>query len=76
MKASVPEIVRSLQLMGFMAVLLAVGFLSGTSFLESEIYRAFCLGAFFTCVIGIILLFGFSKVIVLLGEIRDRTDES
>ncbi|NKB38136.1 MAG: hypothetical protein GKR93_13395 [Gammaproteobacteria bacterium] len=76
MKASVPEIVRSLQLMGFLAVLLAGGFLSGTFLLASEIYRAFCLGAFFTCVIGIILLFGFSKIIVLLGEIRDRADDS
>ena len=74
MKASVPEIVKSLQLMGFMAVLLAGGFLGGTFFIESDIYRAFCLGAFFTCVIGIILLFGFSKVIVLLGEIRDQAD--
>ena len=76
MKASVPDIVRSLQLMGFMAVLLAGGFLMGTSVAESDIYRAFCLGAFFTCVIGIIMLFGFSKVIVLLGEIRDQTKES
>lgn len=76
MKASIPDIVKSLQLMGFLAVLLAAGFLMGTSFIESDIYRAFCLGAFFTCVIGIILLFGFSKIIVLLGEIRDQADES
>ena len=76
MKASVPEIVRSLQLMGFLAVLLSGGFLAGTFYIESEIYRAFCLGAFFTCVIGIIMLFGFCKVIVLLGEIRDQTKES
>ena len=76
MKASVPEIVKSLQLMGFLAVLLSGGFLTGTFVIESEIYRAFCLGAFFTCVIGIIMLFGFSKVIVLLGEIRDQTEGS
>lgn len=48
----------------------------GTSVIESDIYRAFCLGAFFTCVIGIIMLFGFSKVILLLGEIRDKAEES
>ena len=76
MKASVPEIVRSLQFMGFLAVLLSGGFLAGTFYIESEIYRSFCLGAFFTCVIGIIMLFGFCKVIVLLGEIRDQTKES
>ena len=62
--------------MGFLAVLLSGGFLAGTFYIESEIYRAFCLGAFFTCVIGIIMLFGFCKVIVLLGEIRDQTKES
>ena len=76
MKASVPDIVKSLQLMGMLAVLLAAGFLTGTFVLESDIYRAFCLGAFFTCVIGIIMLFGFSKVILLLGEIRDRPGET
>ena len=74
MKASVPDIVKSLQLMGFLAVLLAGGFLMGTSVIESDIYLAFCLGAFFTCVIGIIMLFGFSKIILLLGEIRDKTE--
>lgn len=62
--------------MGFMAVLLSAGFLIGTSVIESDIYRAFCLGAFFTCIIGIIMLFGFSKIIVLLGEIRDKAEES
>jgi hypothetical protein len=76
MKASVPDIVKTLQLMGFLAVLLSVGFLIGTSVIESDIYRAFCLGAFFTCIIGIIMLFGFSKIIVLLGEIRDKAEES
>lgn len=75
MKASVPDIVKSLQTMGCLALALAAVFLSGTFFIESDIYRAFCLGAFFTCVIGIILLFGFSKVIILLGEIRDQTEE-
>jgi hypothetical protein len=76
MKASVPDIVKSLQLMGCLALLLAAGFLMDTSVVESDIYRAFCLGAFFTSTIGIILLFGFSKVILLLGEIRDQTEEA
>ncbi len=76
MKASIPDIVRSLQLMGLLAVLLSAGFLTGTFVIESDIYRAFCLGAFFTGIIGIIMLFGFSKIIVLLGEIRDQAEES
>jgi hypothetical protein len=57
MKASVPDIVKSLQLMGCLALLLAAGFLMGTSVVESDIYRAFCLVAFFTSIIGIILVF-------------------
>ena len=76
MKASVPDIVNSLQTMGSLAVALAGVFLSGTFVIESDIYRAFCLGAFFTCVIGIVLLFGFSKVIILLGEIRDKAESA
>jgi len=76
MKASVPDILKSLQIMTFLAILLACVFLGGTFVIESDIYRAFCLGAFFTCVIGVIMLFGFCKVIALLGEIRDRSDEA
>lgn len=76
MNASVPDIVKSLQMMGGFAVLLAAGFLAGTFSIESDIYRAFCLGAFFTSIIGIIMLFGFCKVIILLGEIRDQSKES
>jgi hypothetical protein len=72
MKASVPNIVKSLQLMGLYGVLLSIGFLAGSSLIQSDIYRAFCLGAFFTSILGIIMLFGFSKIIIILGEIRDQ----
>jgi hypothetical protein len=72
MRASVPNIVRSLQLMGLLGILLSLVFLTGASVIETDIYRAFCLGAFFTCILGIIMLFGFSKVIIILGEIRDQ----
>ena len=72
MKASVPSIVKSLQLMGLLGILLSVVFLIGTSVIENDLYRAFCLGAFFTSILGIIMLFGFSKVIIILGEIRDQ----
>jgi hypothetical protein len=72
MKASVPSIVKSLQLMGLLGILLSVAFLIGTSVIENDLFRAFCLGAFFTSILGIIMLFGFSKVIIILGEIRDQ----
>jgi hypothetical protein len=72
MKASVPSIVKSLQIMGLIGVVLSIGFLIGTSVIESDIYRAFCLGAFFVCILGIIMLFGFTKIITILGEIRDQ----
>ena len=72
MKASVPSIVKSLQIMGLAGFLLSAGFLAGTFVIESDIYRAFCLGAFFACILGIIMLFGFTKVIIILGEIRDQ----
>jgi hypothetical protein len=74
MKASVPNIVKSLQFMGLLGILLSLAFLTGTFVIESEIYRAFCLGAFFTFTLGIIMLFGFSKIIIILGEIRDQGD--
>jgi hypothetical protein len=72
MKASVPDIVKSLQLMGCLALLLAAGFLMGTSVVESDIYRAFCLVAFFTSIIGIILVFLKLSFYWAKFEIRQR----
>jgi len=69
---SVPGIVYSLRVLGSAAIAVAALCLLCTFLIESDIYRAFCLGAFFTGLIGIILLFGFAKVIELLGEIRDQ----
>ncbi|MCH7696479.1 MAG: hypothetical protein IIB73_09350 [Proteobacteria bacterium] len=72
MKSSISGIVKRLQILGYLAIFLSVGFLAGTFLIESDIYQAFFLGAFFISLLGIILLFGFSKVIHMLGEIRDQ----
>lgn len=72
MKTSIPGTVRTLQVLGFVAILVAAGCLYGTFLVNSDIYMAFLLGAFLVSLISIILLFGFSKVIQLLGEIRDK----
>ena len=74
MKTSIPGTVKTLQILGFVAVIVAAGCLYGTFLTESEIYLAFLLGAFMVSLVSIILLFGFSKVIQVLGEIRDRHD--
>ena len=70
MKTSIPTTVKTLQALGFLAVIVAAGCL-----INSDIYMAFLLGAFLVSLISIILLFGFSKVIQVLGEIRDKAAE-
>ena len=72
MPASLPGIINTLQLMGGIAIAATAGCLFGTFVMESDIYRAFMLGAFFTGLLGIILLFGLAKVIELLAEIRNQ----
>lgn len=71
-QTTLSSVVTSLRVLGFLAIVAASACLLGTFFIDSDIYRAFCLGAFFTSLVGIILLFGFAKVIELLGEIRDH----
>lgn len=75
MKTSIPTTVKTLQALGFLAVIVAAGCLFGTFLINSDIYMAFLLGAFLVSLISIILLFGFSKVIQVLGEIRDKAAE-
>ena len=75
MKTSIPTTVKTLQTLGFLAVLVAAGCLFGTFLTQSDIYMAFLLGAFLVSLISIILLFGFSKVIQVLGEIRDKAPD-
>jgi hypothetical protein len=75
MKTSIPTTVKTLQTLGFLAVIVAAGCLFGTFLTQSDIYMAFLLGAFLVSLISIILLFGFSKVIQVLGEIRDKAPD-
>lgn len=73
MRASIPAVVTVLRGLGLVAILVSAGFLGATFVLRSDIYRAFCLGAFFASLIGIVLLFGFAKIIDLLETIRVQT---
>lgn len=55
------------------AIILAILFFGGSFYVENEIGRAFCLGAFFSGLLGGIVLFGFAKVIDMLDAIRHQT---
>lgn len=70
-----PRIAMALNAFGGVAVLSAVVFLGGSFYVHNDVGRAFCLGAFFSGLIGSILLFGFAKVIGLLDELRERDAE-
>ena len=58
---------------GGAAIILAILFFGGSFYVENEIGRAFCLGAFFSGLLGGIVLFGFAKVIDMLDAIRQQT---
>lgn len=58
---------------GGAAIILAVLFFGGSFYVENEIGRAFCLGAFFSGLLGGIVLFGFAKIIDMLDAIRQET---
>lgn len=68
-----PRITVALNAFGGAAVISAVLFLGGTFYISNEIGRAFCLGAFFSGLLGAIVLFGFAKVIDMLDAIRAET---
>lgn len=73
MNTSVPGTVKTLQILGFLSMVISAVCLFGTFLTDSEIYMALLLGGFFVSLISIILLFGFSKVIKVLEEIRDKS---
>jgi len=58
---------------GGAAIILAVLFFGGSFYVENEIGRAFCLGAFFSGLLGGIVLFGFAKIIDMLDAMRQQT---
>lgn len=68
-----PRISIALNAFGGASVLFAVLFLGGSFYMGDDLARAFCLGAFFSGLLGAILLFGFAKVIDLLDAIRAQT---
>lgn len=58
---------------GGASIILAILFFGGSFYVENEIGRAFCLGAFFSGLLGGTVLFGFAKVIDMLDAIRQQT---
>jgi hypothetical protein len=58
---------------GGAAIILAILFFGGSFYVNDEIARAFCLGAFFSGLLGGIVLFGFAKIIDMLDAIRQET---
>lgn len=58
---------------GGAAIILSILFFGGSFYVENEIGRAFCLGAFFSGLLGGIVLFGFAKIIDMLDAIRQQT---
>ncbi len=58
---------------GGAAIILAILFFGGSFYVGSEIGRAFCLGGFFSGLLGSVVLFGFAKVIDMLDLIRQQT---
>lgn len=68
-----PRLTVVLNGFGGAAIILAVLFFGGSFYVENEIGRAFCLGAFFSGLLGGIVLFGFAKIIDMLDSIRQQT---
>ena len=68
-----PRISVALNAFGGAAIISSILFLGGSFYVSNEVGRAFCLGAFFSGLLGSILLFGFAKVIDLLDSIRSQT---
>ncbi len=68
-----PRISIALNAFGGASVVISILFLGGSFYITNDIGRAFCLGAFFSGMLGSILLFGFAKVIDLLDAIRMQT---
>jgi len=70
MERAPPRITVALNVFGGIAIISSIVFLGGSFYVESEVGKAFCLGAFFSGLLGCILLFGFAKVIDLLDGSR------
>ncbi len=53
-------------------MIVAILFFGGSFYVENEIGRAFSLGAFFSGLLGSIMLFGFAKIIEMLDSIHKQ----
>ena len=73
MERDPPRITVALNAFGGASIVVSILFLGGSFYISSEIGRAFCLGGFFSGLLGAVLLFGFAKVIDLLDDIRAKT---
>ena len=74
MEREPPKISIALNAFGGISIVSSILFLGGSFYIENEIGRAFCLGAFFSGLLGSILLFGFAKVIDQLDAIRAQAE--
>lgn len=70
-----PRISVALSVVGGAAVIIAMLFLGAAFYVRDDLVRAFCLGAFFTGLLGAIMLFGFAKVIDALDLLRTDSGE-
>lgn len=68
-----PRLTVILNAFGGGAIICAILFFGGSFYVQNEIGRAFCLGAFFSGLLGAIVLFGFAKIIDMLDALRDQT---
>jgi hypothetical protein len=71
-----PKISIALNAFGGVSIVSSILFLAGSFYIENDIGKAFCLGAFFSGLLGSILLFGFAKVIDQLDAIRAQTESA
>jgi len=67
-----PRISVVLSIFGGASIIASILFLGGSFYVENEIGRAFCFGAFFSGLLGAIVLFGFAKIIDMLDVIRQQ----
>lgn len=67
-----PRISVVLSVFGGASIISSILFFGGSFYVENDIGRAFCFGAFFSGLLGAILLFGFAKVIDMLDAIRQQ----
>src|SRR4030067_3212299 len=69
-----PTLCRHLNILGFSTILLAFVFLFVFFHIDNDQEGLYFLGAMFTCLVLVILSFGFSKIIEILYQILQKDD--